>query len=82
MEAIQTVICGCKAADEKVQFCALHDNAERLLAACEYARKFLTTLAVSRQEDAQLIRELVLPYLDNVIAAAKVTQKLHSDVNR
>jgi hypothetical protein len=49
----------------------LHDNAERLLAACEYVRKFLSTLAVSRQEDAQLIRELVLPYLDNVISAAK-----------
>ncbi len=71
MEAIPPVICTCKAVDEKVQFCALHDNAERLLAACEYVRRFLSTLVVSRQEDTQLIRELILPYLDNVIAAAK-----------
>ncbi|MGE5305104.1 MAG: hypothetical protein ACM3TN_17470 [Alphaproteobacteria bacterium] len=74
METVATVDCGCKVADEKVQLCALHDNAERLLAACEYARKFLSTLAVSRQEDSHLIRELVLPYLDNVIAAAKTTR--------
>jgi hypothetical protein len=74
METIPPVICSCKVVDEKVEFCALHDNAERLLAACEYMRKFLSTLAVSRQEDTHLIRELVLPYLDNVIAAAKTTQ--------
>jgi hypothetical protein len=74
METVATVNCGCKVADDKVQLCALHDNAERLLAACEYARKFLSTLAVSRQEDSHLIRELVLPYLDNVIAAAKTTR--------
>ena len=74
MEAIPPVICSCKVVDEKVQFCPLHDNAERLLAACEYVRKFLSTLVVSRQEDNQLIRELVLPYLENVIAAAKKTE--------
>lgn len=74
METAPAAICSCKAVDEKLQFCALHDNAERLLAACEYVRKFLSTLAVSRQEDGQLIRELVLPYLDNVIAAAKTTR--------
>lgn len=74
MKTKPPVTCGCRVVDEKVQLCALHDNAERLLAACEYARKFLSTLAVSRQEDAHLIRELVLPYLDNVIAAAKITQ--------
>ena len=73
METIATVNCGCKVADDKVRLCALHDNAERLLAACEYVRKFLSTLAVSRQEDSHLIRELVLPYLDNVIAATKTT---------
>lgn len=71
METTPAVVCSCTAVDGKLQFCALHDNAERLLAACEYVRKFLSTLTVSRQEDGQLIRELVLPYLDNVIAAAK-----------
>jgi hypothetical protein len=74
MEAIPPVICSCKVVDQKVQFCALHENAERLLAACEYVRKFLSALTVSRHEDSNLIRELVLPYLDNVIAAAKKIQ--------
>jgi hypothetical protein len=71
MEATPPVLCGCKVVDEKLQFCALHENAQQLLAACEYVRKFLTTLTVARQEDTNLVRELVLPYLDNVIAAAK-----------
>lgn len=71
MESIPPVLCSCKVVDEKLQFCALHDNAQQLLAACEYVRKFLTTLAVARHEDTNLVRELVLPYLDNVIAAAK-----------
>ena len=71
MEAIPPVHCRCKVVDEKVQFCALHENAQQLLAACEYVRKFLTTLPVTRKEDTNLVRELVLPYLDNVIAAAK-----------
>jgi hypothetical protein len=52
----------------------LHENAQRLLVACEYVRKFLTNLTVARQEDANLVRELVLPYLDNVIAAAKTIE--------
>jgi len=71
MEAIQPVLCSCKVVDEKLRFCALHENAQQLLAACEYVRKFLTTLTATRQEDTNLVRELVLPYLDNVIAAAK-----------
>lgn len=74
METAPAVVCSCKALDEKVQFCALHENAARLLAASEYVRKFLSALAVSRQEDRQLIQEMVLPYLDNVIAAAKTTR--------
>lgn len=75
MESTATVHCGCKVADNKIQLCALHDNAGQLLAACEYVRKFLSTLPVSRPEDSHLIRELVLPYLDNVIAAAKTTPR-------
>ncbi len=71
MEATPPALCSCKVVDEKVQFCALHENAQQLLAACEYVRKFLTTLTVARHEDASLVQELVLPYLDNVIAAAK-----------
>jgi hypothetical protein len=74
METVVLVGCSCKTVDEKLQFCALHDNAERLLAACEYVRKFLSALPVARQEDGQLIRELVLPYLDNVIASAKTNR--------
>jgi hypothetical protein len=70
MEAIP-VVCTCKIVNEKLQFCALHENAQRLLAACEYVRKFLTTPAGDRQENTNLVRELILPYLDNVIAAAR-----------
>jgi hypothetical protein len=71
MEAIPPVLCTCRVVDGKVQFCALHGNAQQLLAACEYTRKFLTTLTAARKDDTDLLRELVLPYLDNVIAAAK-----------
>jgi hypothetical protein len=71
MGTVPPVLCSCKVVDEKVQFCALHENAERLLSACEYAQKFLSTLAGSRHDEGQVIQELVLPYLDNVIAAAK-----------
>lgn len=71
METIAPVVCSCKMINEKLQFCALHENAPRLLAACEYVRKFLATLTAARQDDTNLVRELILPYLDNVIAAAK-----------
>ncbi len=71
METIPPVACSCKMINDKLQFCALHENAQRLLAACEYVRKFLATLTVVRQDDANLVRELILPYLDNVIAAAR-----------
>jgi hypothetical protein len=74
MEAIPPVLCSCKVVEERLRFCALHENAQRLLVACEYVRKFLTNLTVARQEDANLVRELVLPYLDNVIAAAKTIE--------
>ena len=71
MEAIPPDLCTCRVVDGKVQFCALHENAQQLLAACEYARKFLAKITVTRKEDTDLLRELLLPYLDNVIAAAK-----------
>lgn len=71
MEAMPPSFCTCRVVDGKVQFCALHENAQQLLAACEYARKFLAKLTASRREDTDLVRELVLPYLDNVISAAK-----------
>ncbi len=74
MEKPPPVLCSCKMVDEKLQFCPLHESAQQLLAACEYVRRFLATLTVVRQEDTNLVRELILPYLDNVIAAAKKTE--------
>jgi hypothetical protein len=71
MEAIPPIVCSCKIVNERLQFCALHENAQRLLAACEYVRKFLAAPAGGRQENTNLVQELILPYLDNVIAAAR-----------
>jgi hypothetical protein len=62
--------CGCKVVDETIQFCALHAHAESVLEACEYLRRFMTTLKAARPEDQNVIRELILPYLDNAISAA------------
>jgi hypothetical protein len=42
-----------------------------LLATCDHLRKFLKNLKVAEQKDENMIREVILPYLDRQIAAAK-----------
>jgi hypothetical protein len=42
-----------------------------LLATCDHLRKFLTTLKAAEQKDENMIREIILPYLDRQIAAAE-----------
>jgi hypothetical protein len=71
VEATSVVICRCKIVENKIVFCALHEHAEALLAACHYARQFLRSLKVAEQGDQNTIREIVLPYLDRQIAAAE-----------
>jgi hypothetical protein len=67
------VICDRRIESGKIVFCSLHENAQRLLAACSYAREYLTTVKLS-EEDGNLVREVVLPYLDNVIGNANPTR--------
>jgi hypothetical protein len=68
MEVTEPPPCACKIVGDKIVFCALHESAERLLAACEYARKFLGNLKVD-PEDERMIREVILPILDAEIGA-------------
>jgi hypothetical protein len=42
-----------------------------LLATCDYLRKFLGNLKAAEQTDQNMIREVILPYLDRQIAAAE-----------
>jgi hypothetical protein len=68
MEVTAPPSCACKILGDKIVFCSLHESAERLLAACEYARKFLANLKVD-PEDEKMVREVILPILDAEIGA-------------
>ena len=65
------IICSCKIVKGRIVFCALHESAGRLLATCDHVRKFLQTLQAMEQKDQNIIREVILPYLDRQIAAAE-----------
>jgi hypothetical protein len=64
-------ICSCKIVKGSIVFCALHESAGRLLATCDHLRKFLRTIQATEQKDQNMIREVILPYLDRQIAAAE-----------
>ena len=42
-----------------------------MLATRDHLRKFLKTLKVAEQKDENMIREVILPYLDRQIASAE-----------
>jgi hypothetical protein len=71
VEATPSIICSCKIVKNGIVFCALHESAERLLATCDHLRKFLATLKVAEQKDENMIREVILPYLNRQIASAE-----------
>jgi hypothetical protein len=71
VEASPSIVCRCKIVRNRIVFCALHESAERLLATCDHLRKFLATLKVPEQKDENMIREIILPYLDRQIASAE-----------
>jgi hypothetical protein len=71
VEATSANICHCKVVKNSIVFCALHENAGRLLATCDHLRKFLSTLKAAEQKDDNMIREVILPYLNRQIAAAE-----------
>jgi hypothetical protein len=71
VEPTSSTICACKIVKDRIVFCALHESAERLLAACDHLRKFLKNLKVAEQKDENMIREVILPYVDRQIASAE-----------
>ena len=54
----------------RIAFCQLHAQAESLLSACEYLRKVISTVKLATLGEENLIREIVLPYADDVIKRA------------
>jgi hypothetical protein len=71
VEATGPSACSCKVVGNRIMFCPLHESAESLLAACEYIRSFLRGVTLTEQKAQNLIREIILPYLDGQIAAAE-----------
>jgi len=71
LDTTSSTICRCKIVEDRIAFCPLHESSERLLATCDHLRKFLKNLKVAEQKDENMIREVILPYLDRQIAAAK-----------
>jgi hypothetical protein len=71
VDTTSSTICRCKIVKNKIVFCALHESAERLLATCDHLRKFLKTLKAAEQKDENMIRQVILPYLDRQIASAE-----------
>jgi hypothetical protein len=70
VEATGPTNCTCKVVDNRIIFCPLHEGADGLLAACEYLRTFLRDVTLAEQKDQNMLREVILPYLDGQIAAA------------
>jgi hypothetical protein len=52
-------------------FCPPHRAAEDLLAAPEYARRFIADHALPAADDEGLKKQVVLPYLDGVLNRAR-----------
>lgn len=74
MEAHGSIICSCKVQNGKIIFCTLHESAESLLAACCYARQILSIAKLVEQKYDNLVREVVLPHLNRIIAKAESNQ--------
>jgi hypothetical protein len=63
--------CSCKVVGNRILFCPLHESAESLLAACEHLRTFLRGVTLAEPKEQNILREVILPYLDGQIAAAE-----------
>jgi len=71
VDTTSSTICRCKIVKDRIVFCALDESAERLLATRDHLKKFLKTLKVAEQKDENMIREVILPYVDRQIASAE-----------
>jgi hypothetical protein len=70
VDATPSIKCECRVVGDKIEFCPLHEEAESLLEACRYLRKLISTVELARPEQENLIRQIVLPYAENVIKRA------------
>jgi hypothetical protein len=71
MDAAPPFVCECRIERGRIAFCPTHREAARLVSACDYIRKLLPTLKLAESGQANMIRDVVLPYLDAVIPAAQ-----------
>jgi hypothetical protein len=71
VEASPALLCKCKIENQKIVFCPPHRTTEDLLAALEYARRFIADHALPATADEGLKKQIVLPYLDGVLTRAR-----------
>jgi hypothetical protein len=71
VEGAPPITCYCKIVGGRIAFCALHAQAAALVTTCEHVRRFLNDLQVVSKEDAIKIKQVILPYIDRQIAAAR-----------
>ena len=64
------IICGCEIVQNRIVFCAVHKQAEKLLVVCEYLRNIIIDGKLSETKDKFFVKEIVLPYLKSAIDAA------------
>ena len=71
VDGVPELFCKCKIENDTIVFCAIHGAAEELFTALEYARRFIGDhrFAVPEQEGTKV--QIVLPYLDGVLAKAR-----------
>jgi len=64
-------LCTCKIDKQKIIFCPCHKSAENMLAALAYVRDFLGAHSMAAKGDEGLKKQIILPYLDDVLARAR-----------
>jgi len=71
MNATTPFLCECKINGQNIVFCPLHKAAESLLAAVDYSKKMMAGFKYADAKDETLVNQVVLPYLDSVLALAQ-----------
>jgi hypothetical protein len=71
VDASPPILRKCRIENHKIVFCPPHQAVEDLLAGLEYARRFIADHALPAPGDEGLKTQIVLPYLDGVLARAR-----------
>ena len=71
VESTSYFYCRCKIVGGKIVFCNVHAHTEMLLETCRHARDFLKTFTPAEEKDKNMLRVIVMPYLEHQIAAAE-----------